>query len=288
MSLAKELHAKAVGLAKNYLYTEGQLLTVLMEMQRRRAFVELNYANIFDYCERALNLSRAQAYYFKTVAEKSVAVPELKEAIDQGELTLSEARRIAPVITPENSTEWIHKAKDFSQVQLEKAVTEVNPRKHLKDRVRPVAKEISELRVSIDPKTEENLGALKDLLSQKLKKAATLSDVIAWIAEMAREKVDPERKARRSKTISSGKTLVRTPKRGRHPIPAAVKNEVLREQGWWCSVVGEDGRRCQQKRWLQFHHVTPVTNGGLNVAENLRLLCSEHHSLAHRGLTRAP
>jgi len=287
MTKTNELHLRAVGLAKDYLHTEGELLTVLMEMQRNRAFAELNYANIFDYCERALHLSRAQAYYFKTVAEKSVVVPQLKEAIDQGALTLSEARRIVPVITPENSEQWIDKAKALSQIQLEREVSEVNPKKHVKERVRPLAKEISELRVTIDSKTEENLTALKDLLSQKRRKAATLSEVICWAAEIAREKVDPERRAERVKNrkVSSGKAV---PQAGRHPIAAVVKNEVLQERGRQCSFVSEDGRRCAQRRWLQFHHVIPVAAGGLNVPSNLRILCTQHHAAIHRYAPRSP
>lgn len=282
----QELHVKVVRLAKDFLHTEGEILTVLMEMQQRRSFAELNYANIFDYCERALHLSRAQAYYFKTVAEKSVTVPELKEAIDQGELTLSEARRIVSVITPENSGEWINKAKDLSQVELERAVTEVNPRKHVNEHVRPVAKEVSELKCAIDPKTEENLAVLKDLLSQKLGKAATLSEVIGWTAEVTREKMDPERKARRSSSrkVSSGKQ-----KTGRHAIAAVVKHQVVREQGFQCSFVDENERRCEQKRWLQFHHVKAVANGGLNTPSNLKILCSQHHVATHRNrLVRSP
>src|SRR4051812_9228328 len=90
MTRAKELEAKAIELAKNYLLTEGEILTVLMQIRRERLFGELNYTGIFEFCEEKLNLSRAQAYYFKAVAEKSEVVPELKEAIDQGELTLSE------------------------------------------------------------------------------------------------------------------------------------------------------------------------------------------------------
>jgi polyhydroxyalkanoate synthesis regulator phasin len=173
-TIAYEFDLKAMGLATDYLRTEGLLLTVLIEMRRRKLFAVLNYSGIFDYCERRLNLSRAQAYYFKTVAEKSEEVPEIKQAVAQGELTLSEARRIVPVLTKENHKEWIEKAKRLPQKELEREVTAANPNAHpVKEKIRPVAKEVSELKVPVDPKTEENLTALKDILSQKLGKPAT-------------------------------------------------------------------------------------------------------------------
>ncbi len=275
-----------MGLAKDYLYTEGALLTVLMEMKRHRVFAELNYSGIFDYCERALRLSRAQAYYFKTVAEKSEVVPELKMAIDQGELTLSAARRIAPVVTAENQRHWIEKAKNLSQANLERAVTEANPKAHVKEDIKPVAKELSQLRVPVDNKTHENLSALKEILSQKRGRAASLADVIAWMAEETRERFDPERKARRKITnISSGNASPppKVDKYGRSPIPAHIKHQVVLNQGWQCMYVGMDGRRCSQKRWLDLHHVIEVSKGGPNTPENLKILCKSHHAFIHNG-----
>ena len=229
-----------------------------------------------------LLFSRAQAYYFKTVAEKSEEVPEIKQAVAQGELTLSEARRIVPVLTKENHKEWIEKAKNLPQKELEREVTAANPKAHpVKERIRPVAKEVSELKVPVDPKTEENLTALKDILSQKLGKPATLAEVVAWAAEVARDKFDPVRKAKRSRAISSRKSEP-TPSPGRHPVKAAVNHSVVLRDTMRCTYVSSaDGRRCEQKRWLHRHHEVEVSKGGLNTADNLRMLCRAHHDLIH-------
>src|ERR1043165_7949080 len=99
---AQILDQKVRSLAKQWLRTEAEILSTLMEMSRERVFAELNYSGIYDYCLRALKFSEAQSYYFQRVAEKSKEVPELKEAIDQGELSVSGARRILPVLTKEN------------------------------------------------------------------------------------------------------------------------------------------------------------------------------------------
>ena len=195
---AYEMDYKAKTLAENYRRTEGELLSHLMEMRKQSVFAELNYSGVFDYCERALRLSLAQSYYFKSVAEKSESVPELKEAVVQGEITLSQARRIVPVITSENQKQWVADAKNLSQTELEKRVAAVNPKAHVKEKIRPVGKELSELKVAIDEETKQNLDALKDILSQKLGRAAGLQDVIAWATKVTREKFDPEKKAERA------------------------------------------------------------------------------------------
>lgn len=275
--IARVLDEKATSLAKRFLETEAEILAVLIEMRRHHAFAVLNYSGIFDYCERKLRLSKAQAYYFKSVAEKAEEVPEIKASILAGELTLSQARRIVPVLTKDNHEEWIEKAKTLSQVELEREVTAVNPKAHTRERIRPVAKDTAELKVPVTTETEEDLAFLREVLSQKRKGPASLKDLIAWMAKECRERHDPVRKAERSKAISSG-----NPKKGRQPLRANVKHPVMLRDKMRCTYVSPDGRRCEQRRWLALHHVVEVSKGGLNTVDNLRTLCSAHHKLVHR------
>lgn len=286
--IAQVLNTRAKSLAADYLRTEGELLSVLIEMRRERAFASLNFTGVFDYCERALRLSRAQAYYFKTVAEKAETVPELKQAIVDGEITLSQARRIAPVVTIHNHEHWIAEAKSLSQPELERRVAAENPKAHIKEKIRPITGDRSELKVLIDEETEKNLRVLKDTLSQKLGRAASLADVVAWAAKVTREKFDPERRAQRAlkRSISLGNG--QSPKPGRHRVAAPLKHEVIRRSGSRCSHLGHDGQRCEQRRWLHLHHIVPVASGGLNHVDNLQLRCSAHHALAHRSLCPRP
>jgi hypothetical protein len=283
MDTIRELDEKAKRLAKEWLNTEAGILSVLMEMKSRRGFEELGYSGVFDYCERALKLSRAQSYYFKSVAQKSEEVPEIQTAIVQGELSLSQARRIVTVITPENKEEWIAKAKTLPQGELEREVSAANPSARPKERIKPVAKDLSELKgVCLTPEAEENVRVLLELLSQRKQKPATLSEVIDWATKVCRDKFDPERKAKRSlkrKSVSSGKP---EGKLGRHPILDSVKHQVVSKKGFQCWYVGTDGHRCEEKRWLDYHHLIEVWRGGLNTADNLELLCGRHHRVKHR------
>ena len=42
------------------------------------------------------------------------------------------------------------------------------------------------------------------------------------------------------------------------------------------------GFRCDQKRWLDVHHIMPIHLGGSDEATNLTTLCKAHHKLIHR------
>ena len=281
------IHEKNLKLAKTILLSEGELLSSLMEMHSQRLFGELGCTGIFDYCLRHLQFCESQANYYKRIAEVSARVPELKAAVVQGELSISKARRITSVITPLNHQEWIQNAKTMKQKELEKAVSIVNPQAHPIERIKPVAKNVSELRVAIDDETDRNLEILKDLLSQKLRRSASLADVIAWAAKETREKHDPEKKAERSATKVSLRKFP-SPRPGRHPIPAKVKHEVVLRDGNRCSFRLPEGKPCGQKRWTELHHLIPVSRGGLNEAHNLKFLCSAHHRATHEPLSKYP
>ncbi len=143
------LHEKALSLSKTYRESESALLDVLMQMRINNGFFQLSYPSLFVYCVSALALSEAQACYFSKVAKKSEEVPELKTAIEQGVLSLSQARRVVPVITKETASAWITKAATLPQRELEREVCTVNPKAMPKERVRPVSETRCELKVGL-------------------------------------------------------------------------------------------------------------------------------------------
>jgi len=61
---------------------------------------------------------------------------------------------------------------------------------------------------------------------------------------------------------------------------AQVKREVRERDGDRCTWVGEDGRRCEERKHLQFDHIDPKGKGGGWTTENVRLLCPAHNQLA--------
>jgi hypothetical protein len=67
----------------------------------------------------------------------------------------------------------------------------------------------------------------------------------------------------------------------RIPIPAHIKNAVIARDGWQCTAIGVDGKRCTNRRWLHLHHILEVSRGGTNDIENITSLCEGHHRALH-------
>src|SRR6218665_1423131 len=94
----QELHLKTKSTAVRYLKMESELVSLLNEVDARRAFRDLGYASLFQYCVHELKLSEAVTSAFITVSRKAAEVPELMEALEQNMITVSKAARITAVL----------------------------------------------------------------------------------------------------------------------------------------------------------------------------------------------
>ncbi len=60
-------------------------------------------------------------------------------------------------------------------------------------------------------------------------------------------------------------------------IPAHVRRAVSDRDRYPCTFVSASGRRCVERRFLEFDHVHPVARGGEATLENTRLRCRAHN-----------
>ncbi len=268
------LHEKALALSKTYRESESALLDVLMALLKDNGVFRLGYPNLFVYCTSALSLSEAQACYFSKVAKKSEEVPELKMAIEQGVISLSQARRVVPVITKETASLWIEKAAQLPQRELEREVCAVNPKAMPREKLKVISGDRSELKVGISKDLEDKLKRVRELVGQD----KSLESVLAQLTDFYLKHKDPVQKAKRVKA--------RTPKAVTPPssgkCSAQVKHDVNQRDEGRCQALLPNGSRCDSTAWVEHHHVKPRSQGGQDTPTNLITLCSAHHRLTHQ------
>jgi hypothetical protein len=140
--------------------------------------------------------------------------------------------------------------------------------------VRPLAAERYEIRFTVSAETLEKLRAAQDLLghavptgdlAQVFDRALTL-----LVADLARKKFATTSRPRPSTTSGTDE---------RH-IPAAVKRAVAVRDRARCGFVSPTGRRCDERRFLEFHHVVPYAAGGKATVDNIQLRCRAHNGYA--------
>ena len=278
----EQIHSLATVRAKQFVSSAVLLLEVLEEVERNRVYLHFGYAGLWSYCVSGLKLSESDAGRFVSVIRTKV--PELKIAVLNGTLSLPKAARIAPLLTPGNQTQWIEKASQLTSRALEALVVKENPKAMPRERITPRQEDVFELKTPVSQKVLDQLQALKDILSQKLRRPATTEEVLAFAFSETLKRHDPVQRAERN----SGKlpSTLKVIPQGRIRHSNAVRHEVnLRDQSQ-CTAILPDGTRCLEKRFLDIHHKVPLSEGGSNHPSNLTLLCNGHHRSHHHSSLR--
>ena len=299
----KTLHDRALDVAADYRRCEADLFQIVWMIEDKKVYFDFGITSLFQYITDLLRLSRHLAYDLITVVRKSREVPDLKQAVLLEQISISKARRVSSVITEQNAQLWIDLAKHSSSRVVEKAVAQANPRSTVCEKMSYVSEDILQFQLAVSESWSNLLTEIKDLMSQKEKRAVSSEEALFTLMSDYKQKHDPVLKAERAfKKASSSKNrgnrwespraiqkgqrspseeLYSNSDRGRHIPQAQVHRLHLRDRHQ-CSFTDRHGKRCSQKRWLQKHHVVHFANGGAHCAENLQTLCWAHHTMMHR------
>jgi len=142
--------------------------------------------------------------------------------------------------------------------------------------VTPLSPDRYKLQLTIGGDTLEKLRLAKDMLSHAIPSgddAAVLDRALtALLGELARKKFADTRKPRRSRARDL---------RARDAA-AAVKRAVWVRDLGRCAYIGPRGHRCNERRFVEFHHLDPYALGGEATVENIELRCRRHNDYEGR------
>ena len=305
VSLAERIHAQALEISTRYKRTEAELIDIFQQVEEHRVFIQRGHSSLFNYVVEELGLGENTAYSLITVARKAREVPKLKAQLQAGAMTISNARRVASVLTRANQDEWLKKASELSNRELEKEIVKVRPEAATRERASYVTPDRVKLELGLSESEMLKLRRAQDLLSQAKRRPVTLEETVEELTGEFLQRHDPVQKAKRHQVrkgscmeVAEGKdktAIERSPASEhssdqvgklvtlRTPIPNATIHQVnLRDQRRCCYTL-PDGARCNQTRWIEIHHKIPIYQGGSNAIENLITLCSGHHMLMHLG-----
>ncbi|MFL5815472.1 MAG: HNH endonuclease [Bdellovibrionia bacterium] len=293
----KVLHEKALQITKTNLRAESELISVLQEIDDCRGYREMGFKSLFDYATQGLGLSESVSFNFITIARKSREVPKLHEMIQRQEVTVSNARMIASVLTLENQDRWLSSAAELSKRELEKEIAREFPDRQVQDRTRYVSENRIELKIGLSEDVYELLKRVQDLVSSQSGRAATMEETLRAALELFVEKKDPMEKALRAEKRTAQRIDSKpVPGQANAPsessnlrfIPARLEHAVrLRDQGQ-CTHRSLQGVRCSERRWLDIHHIKPLSEGGMTTLDTLTLICRGHHQVIHHSPQQLP
>jgi hypothetical protein len=147
----------------------------------------------------------------------------------------------------------------------------------------PTSPDRYRLQFTIDQETHDRLRRLQALLAREIPGGdpAAIFDRALKMLEAHVEKTKLASVSRPQPQPPKSSTRSATDKRGGTPasrhIPNETRRTVWKRDGARCAFVSPEGRRCTERRFLEFHHVQPYARQGPATVDNIALRCRRHN-----------
>ena len=292
--------------------TTAALLAHLAEVDARRLYVPVGYASMYLYCMRELHMSEDVAFKRIRVARLAREFPAIFEAVAEGRLGLSAVLLLGPHLAAGASGELLVAAAHKSNAEIELLLAERFPRPDLptlvqgvaearpaapmshsglavrplrnetpasglameppapRARLAPLSPGRFAVQVTLDQDEYQDLRRAQELLGHVLP-SGDAARVIGralrlLVATLEKQKFAQTATPRARRRGAAGRT-----------IPAQVRRMVAKRDGGRCTFVGTNGRRCGERKLLEFDHMDPVARGGEATTDRIRPRCRAHN-----------
>lgn len=260
----------------------AQILEYLREVEHRKLFIEMGYPSLFEFCRRELNYSEGSAQRRISAMRLLKEVPQVEEKIISGELSLSvvsqaqtffkKQEKKNDAYTVEEKLNLLSQLENTSARECERTLLTLDPELLRQDNERPISEDLTEIRITVDKEFSGKLEKLKNLLSHSHPEIST-KEILSLAIDQLLAKKDLSMQITKSPPTSAVKQKSQT-----RYIPQAIRRAVwVKSKGRCCYRDPKTGRVCEARRFLEIDHITPYSQGGLNIVDNLQLLCSAHN-----------
>ncbi len=316
---AAAIHARLEAALRELELAQQNAVLLFAEILRRKLYRDLGYSSIQAYAADALGFTPSKTSQFVRLATALDELPQLRRSVARGELGWTKAREVAKVATPASEKTWIDQAKCSSSRGLERKVRAArlrarSARAHSDelalDLAEPVAPTPTDAPVTVSvtftaeqyaryeallesirkrgdagtrgmDRAELLLAALHDLAQNDAPATADgppYQVVVYTCKECGSAEVQTDRGAQPvpGDVVACDARLQEPGKPNRASIPPRNRRATLTRAGHRC-----EGAGCERTRFLEVHHIRPRADGGGNDVDNLKVLCSACHRLAH-------
>jgi hypothetical protein len=257
-----------------------ELIASLAELDARRLYLGLGYSSLQTYCLQHLHLSEHEARTRMEAARAARRYPMVLDMLAAGELTMTTAAILGGWLTDENYQTLLEAARRRTKREVQALVADLGPPVELDSEIFPVPGGYR-MEITVDSDTYQVFQRLQALLRHSIPSGDPAQIVGASLKALLRD-VERRKLADVHRPRPRGMQESRTRR-----VPAAVKRAVWARDKAQCAFVGTEGR-CQERGFLEVHHVVPYARGGAATVDNLQLRCRAHNQYEAdlRGLTR--
>lgn len=261
------------------------LIEHLQEINQRKLYAELGYGSLWEFATKRLGLSEGAAQRRIQAMRLVRDVPEAKEKLRSGSLSLSNAAKVQSFRQAEkklgrvqDATALIEKVSNLSQRECEQELFKISPEALPQERERVVSGESFEIKLVISKELHEKLQRLKGLLAHAIPEAS-YAELLEHLANQELARLEKKKGIAPSSTAAAAVEAALTtefPKGKRVYLPVTLTRPIWQRAQGRCEIVTH-GRRCESRYRLEVDHIEPLSRGGSNAPGNLRLACWHHN-----------
>jgi 5-methylcytosine-specific restriction endonuclease McrA len=254
----------------------AELVEHFAELEARGLHLAAGFTSLYEYCREVLHLTEDRACNRIAAARAAREYPVILQMLADGRLNLSTLRLLIPHLGSDHA-QLLAEAAFRSKREIRELLARRAPRPDVPAAVRrlpsvePLAPDRYLFKFTGDGETVALLRQAQDSLRHTIPDGDA---ALIFKRALAHLVADLERKKSAATERPQRTRGVRVASRD---IPANVKRAVwVRDEGQ-CCYVGDRGRRCAARGFLQFHHVAPYITGGAPSVENIALRCRAHN-----------
>lgn len=293
------------------------LIALLAELEARKLHLAHGFKSLFGYCRHVLHCSEHEAYNRMEVVHAARRFPVILPMLADGLLHLTAVRLLAPRLRNQDHLALLGGAIHKSRREIVKMLACWYPSPDVPSTVRklpappgaaseqksssgeaptirpqtaaanpapspspvparpqpaiaPLSAEHYRLQVTLDGEAHDDLRALQDLMRREIPTGDAAAIVARALKRLRRE---AEKKAFAA-TPCPRRARAAAP--ASRDIPAEIQRAVWRRDNGQCSFEGHSAR-CEERSFLEFHHLTPWIVGGQPSLTNIALRCRAHN-----------
>jgi hypothetical protein len=232
------------------------ILQNLKHIDEHKLYAKLGFSSLYKYLIEELKYSEGEANIrvanVKLMRRSKVA----REKIISGELSLTNGKDLFRAVDQDKNvdeekiTTVIGEIKNKSTREAQNIIAQLFELESPKEEKLVLRGEVLDKlnRLKIKYKVDSSLELLEILFERDLKDVVVKKDV------KVKEKTS-------------------------RYIPVKVKAKTIARAQLQCEYVGASGKRCDEKRHLQFEHIAPFAKGGKNGVTNIKYFCRGHNQL---------
>ena len=278
----------------------ARVIEHLMAIEDRDVHLKAACDSMWSFCIKRMKMSEGEASRRLNAVRLVRRFPTLLARIGRGEIHLSALKLAGPHLD-ESNAEQIFDAMTFKtksevrevlarlfprpdvpSLELEvpgtlpmsegRDIPDVSSGKKVTARIEPLSSTSYLVQLTMTKEGYATYQRAKQLMSHRVPDGDPVKIIEAALKELV-TKLEKERLGKTSRPC----TKQRPTKPG--TIARATRREVFDRDGFQCTYVDAQGRRCECKKRLELDHIVPRARGGSDEASNLRVRCRPHNRM---------